>query len=82
MRWYGKKHSEYQLIEGDFLKQEHRDKITSANLVFVNNFAFGPTVDHHLKTIFQDLKDGARIVSSKAFCPQNFRMSDRNLSGE
>ncbi|KAF0309833.1 Histone-lysine N-methyltransferase, H3 lysine-79 specific [Amphibalanus amphitrite] len=80
MRWYGKKHSEYQLIEGDFLKPEHREKITSANLVFVNNFAFGPTVDHHLKTIFQDLKDGARIVSSKAFCPQNFRMSDRNLS--
>ena len=30
---------------------------------------------------FADLKDGARIVSSKAFCPLNFRITDRNLSG-
>ena len=31
---------------------------------------------------FADLKDGARIVSSKAFCPLNFRITERNLSGE
>lgn len=31
---------------------------------------------------FADLRDGARIVSSKAFCPLNFRITDRNLSGK
>lgn len=26
------------------------------------------------------MKEGAKIVSSKAFCPLNFRITDRNLS--
>ena len=46
----------------------------------MNNFAFGPEVDHQLKERFADLKDGARIVSSKPFCPLNFRITERNLS--
>ncbi|XP_021930748.1 histone-lysine N-methyltransferase, H3 lysine-79 specific-like isoform X3 [Zootermopsis nevadensis] len=81
MRWYGKKYGDYHLIKGDFLTDEHREKIVSATIVFVNNFAFGPTVDHMLKERFADLRDGARIVSSKSFCPLNFRITDRNLSG-
>lgn len=80
MRWFGKRFGEYKLIKGDFLVDEHREKINSATVVFVNNFAFGPNVDHHLKERFADLKDGARIVSSKSFCPLNFRITDRNLS--
>ncbi|XP_073994483.1 DOT1 like histone lysine methyltransferase grappa isoform X2 [Rhodnius prolixus] len=80
MGWYGKRYGEYQLIKGDFLTEEHREKIVSSTIVFVNNFAFGPTVDHMLKERFADLKDGARIVSSKSFCPLNFRITDRNLS--
>lgn len=31
---------------------------------------------------FAELRDGARIVSSKAFCPLNFRITDRTLSGK
>ncbi|XP_069362021.1 histone-lysine N-methyltransferase, H3 lysine-79 specific isoform X1 [Maniola hyperantus] len=80
MKWYGKKFGEYKLIKGDFLMDEHREKINSATIVFVNNFAFGPHVDHQLKERFADLKDGAKIVSSKSFCPLNFRITDRNLS--
>ncbi|XP_063703386.1 histone-lysine N-methyltransferase, H3 lysine-79 specific isoform X2 [Culicoides brevitarsis] len=80
MRWFGKKYNDYHLIKGDFLADEHREKINSATIVFVNNFAFGPNVDHQLKERFADLKDGARIVSSKSFCPLNFRITDRNLS--
>ncbi|KAJ8983529.1 hypothetical protein NQ317_012020 [Molorchus minor] len=64
----------------DFLTEEHREKINQATIVFVNNFAFGPSVDHQLKERFADLKDCARIVSSKSFCPLNFRITDRNLS--
>jgi len=81
MNWYGKKFGEFHLIKGDFLESEYREKIVSATIVFVNNFAFGPTVDHSLKERFADLKDGARIVSSKSFCPLNFRITDRNLTG-
>ncbi|XP_022223697.2 histone-lysine N-methyltransferase, H3 lysine-79 specific isoform X2 [Drosophila obscura] len=80
MSWFGKRYCEYKLIKGDFLVDEHREKITSSTLVFVNNFAFGPTVDHQLKERFADLRDGARVVSSKSFCPLNFRITDRNLS--
>lgn len=80
MRWFGKRFGDYKLLKGDFLVDEHREKINSATVVFVNNFAFGPNVDHHLKERFADLKDGARIVSSKSFCPLNFRITDRNLS--
>lgn len=77
MRWFGKKYGEYHLIKGDFLADEHREKINSATIVFVNNFAFGPNVDHQLKERFADLRDGARIVSSKSFCPLNFRITER-----
>ncbi|CAH0562233.1 unnamed protein product [Brassicogethes aeneus] len=80
MKWYGKKYGEYKLMRGDFLTEEHRERINQATIVFVNNFAFGPSVDHQLKERFADLKDGARIVSSKSFCPLNFRITDRNLS--
>lgn len=69
-------------MKGDFLSEEHREKIIGATIVFVNNFAFGPNVDHMLKERFADLKDGARIVSSKSFCPLNFRITERNLSGK
>ena len=48
----------------------------------MNNYAFGPEVDHQLKLRFQNLKEGARIVSSKAFAPVNFRITDRNLTGD
>lgn len=80
MKWFGKRYGEYQLLKGDFLCDEHREKIMSSSVVFVNNFAFGPNVDHQLKERFAELKDGAKIVSSKSFCPLNFRITDRNLS--
>lgn len=80
MKWYGKIHSEYKLIKGDFLEDKYKEVIMNSSLIFVNNFAFGPRVDHMLKMRFADLKDTSRIVSSKAFCPLHFRITDRNLS--
>ncbi len=35
--------------KGDFLKPEHRKTISESTIVFVNNYAFGPEVDHMLK---------------------------------
>ena len=80
MKWHGKTFSPYRLEKGDFLSEENRGKISEASVIFVNNFAFGPTVDHKLKQRFSSLKDGTRIISSKPYCPLNFRLTKRNLS--
>ncbi|KAH3695580.1 hypothetical protein DPMN_083041 [Dreissena polymorpha] len=66
--------------KGDFLSDDTKERINSATVIFVNNFAFGPQVDHQLKLRFANMREGAKIVSSKAFCPLNFRITDRNLS--
>ncbi|KAI8774133.1 serine-rich adhesin for platelets [Biomphalaria glabrata] len=81
MKWYGKEHGDFLIEKGDFLHDDVKEKLNKATIVFVNNFAFGPVVDHELKQRFANcLKEGARIVSSKAFCPLNFRITERNLS--
>ena len=35
-----------------------------------------------LKLRFANLREGAKIISSKAFCPLNFHITERNLSGK
>ena len=79
MKWYGKCYSDYELIKGDFLSPEFSERINSSTVIFVNNFAFGPALNHQLKLKFQNLPDGVRIISSAEFCPLNFRINDRNL---
>lgn len=80
MKWHGKTFSPYRLVRGDFLQEDSNAKIAEASVIFVNNFAFGPTVDHQLKQRFSSLKDGTRIISSKPYCSLNFRLTKRNLS--
>uniref|UniRef100_A0A0A9XZ65 Histone-lysine N-methyltransferase, H3 lysine-79 specific n=1 Tax=Lygus hesperus TaxID=30085 RepID=A0A0A9XZ65_LYGHE len=80
MKWYGKYYSKFHLYKGDFLEKPYREVILKSTIIFANNFAFGPEVDHHLKEIFADLDDGVRIVSSKEFSAINFRINQRNLS--
>lgn len=80
MKWHGKTYSPYNLEKGDFLLDVNQTKINKASVIFVNNFAFGPTVDHKLKQRFMSLNDGTRIISSKPYCPLNFRLTSRNLS--
>ncbi|KAL3315436.1 Histone-lysine N-methyltransferase, H3 lysine-79 specific [Cichlidogyrus casuarinus] len=81
MAFYGKRYQPYSLERNDFLAPVAHEKIISSSIIFANNFAFGPEVDHQLKERFQNLREGARIVSSKEFCPLNFRITDRNLGG-
>ena len=57
-----------------------REIINEAKLVFVNNYAFGAEVDHQLKLRFCNMAEGSFIISSKAFCPLNFRVNSRNLN--
>ena len=72
----------YMLICCSLFIRTYSKEIQASTIVFVNNFAFGPEVDQHLKDIFQDLNDGTRIFSSKSFCALNFRITDRNLTGK
>nr|QDF21436.1 histone-lysine N-methyltransferase, H3 lysine-79 specific-like protein [Brachionus koreanus] len=65
-----------KISTGDYVKE----LIDQSKLIFVNNFAFGAAVDHQLKLRFQDMPEGAFIVSSKPFCSLNFRINDRNTN--
>nr|CDS26561.1 histone h3 methyltransferase [Hymenolepis microstoma] len=80
MGFFGKPYQPYELIEGDFLSDEYRAVIETSTVVFANNFAFGPVLDYHLTQIFSGLQEGARIISSKAFCSRSKRLSDRQLN--
>jgi len=48
MRFYGKSSGIFQLEKGNFLNEKYRETINSATIIFVNNFAFGPHVDHQV----------------------------------
>lgn len=80
MNWHGKKYSEFDVYHGDFFEDRFKNIIKESTHIFVNNYAFKPEVDHKLKSIFSDLKDGAVIVSSKQFCQPNIRVTERNLT--
>ncbi|CAI7993879.1 Histone-lysine N-methyltransferase, H3 lysine-79 specific [Geodia barretti] len=80
MDWYGKSYGEFELIKGDFLDPSFDEILQSATVIFTNNFAFGPKLNHELKLKFANLKDGTKIVSSHEFCPINFRVTSRNMS--
>lgn len=80
MEWHGKTYTEFELFHGDFFEDRFTEIIKNATHILVNNYAFKPEVDHKLKQIFVNLKDGTQILSSKAFCSPISRITERNLS--
>eukprot|EP00050_Salpingoeca_kvevrii_P007610 m.297332 g.297332 ORF g.297332 m.297332 type:complete len:678 (-) comp13591_c0_seq1:341-2374(-) len=80
LAWFGKLHGKVELLRGDFLDKECREKISQADVIFVNNFAFGSEVNQELKERFKEAKEGARIVSSLNFAPLNFHITSRTLN--
>lgn len=80
MEWHGKTYTEFELFHGDFFEERFSEIIKNATHILVNNYAFKPEVDHKLKQIFVNLKDGTQILSSKAFCSPISRITERNLS--
>ena len=79
MAFYGKSFKPFKLIAGDFFDPNHQQAIVDSTIVFVNNFAFGPEVDHSLKDIFANMRDATKIISCWSFCPLNFRITARNF---
>lgn len=69
------------LLEGDFLENPVvADVLRRADVVLINNQAFGPDLNSKLVDRFLDLKDGCQIVSLKSFKPEGFEIQDRNVN--
>eukprot|EP00127_Corallochytrium_limacisporum_P001550 Clim_evm3s66 gene=Clim_evmTU3s66 len=79
MAFYGKEHGKYVIEQGDFLEDRVIEYIKKATVIFCNNFAFGPKVNHHLSQRLLDAQDGAVIISSLTFAPLHFRISERTI---
>lgn len=44
--------TQYDIQHGDFLDEEWRERISKADIIFVNNFAFGTQLNQELKVRF------------------------------
>ncbi len=55
--------------QGDFLTKEHRKTISESTIVFVNNYAFGPEVDHMLKERYVSLSFTIDTIFFSVFIP-------------
>ena len=70
-----------RLLEDDFLEnREIGEVLKRADVVLVNNQAFGPDLNSKLVDRFLDLKDGCQIVSLKSFKPEGFEIQERNVN--
>ncbi len=46
---------QYELEQGDFFEAEGlQDRLNQADVIFINNFAFGPKVNEKLKVCFAE----------------------------
>ncbi|KAJ8608319.1 hypothetical protein MRB53_039741 [Persea americana] len=67
-----------ELLEGDFTTHPRiPELLRKADVVLVNNQAFTPDLNDKLKTLFLELKDGARVVSLKNFVPGGWKLTER-----
>lgn len=70
-----------RLLRGDFLENhEIGEVLKRADVVLVNNQAFGPDLNSKLVDRFLDLKEGCQIVSLKSFKPEGFELQERNVN--
>ncbi|KAJ3054412.1 Nucleosomal histone H3-Lys79 methylase [Rhizophlyctis rosea] len=70
MRYYAKPCGRITLRKGDFLEdQEFHGILCSADVIFVNNYAFSAELNQMILAKFLDLKEGAKVISLKSFVP-------------
>lgn len=80
VRMWGLSVGAVHLINDDFLTNpELTDVLKRADVVLVNNQAFGPDLNSSLRDKFLDLKDGCQVVSLRSFKPENYDISERNM---
>ena len=49
MKSTGLTHGEIQIIQGDFTEQKFQTKILEADVIYVNNKIFGPSLNNQLE---------------------------------
>eukprot|EP00045_Choanoeca_perplexa_P020670 m.4838 g.4838 ORF g.4838 m.4838 type:complete len:522 (+) comp7221_c1_seq1:779-2344(+) len=79
--WLNAEIGEFKLEQGDFLDVKFKPLIQQADVIFVNNYVFGPKLNEQLKQLFDDyqLKQGCRIISSLSFAPTSHTINSRTL---
>jgi len=95
MGWYGKKYCPIDLYDGSFMDQPHKwrnvknnkndadfDWRREATVIFVNNYAFSEDLNLKLKRAFGEMNEGTKIISTKEFCPVDFKINDRNAGND
>ncbi|VDP50912.1 unnamed protein product [Heligmosomoides polygyrus] len=55
------------------------NEILEATIIFINNYAFEPSLDLHIKNMLADCHAGTRIISTKAYATGTKRVNMRNL---
>ncbi|KAK8219992.1 Nucleosomal histone H3-Lys79 methylase [Zalaria obscura] len=79
-RLWGLSVGSVHLLKGDFLEnREIGEVLKRADVVLVNNQAFGPDLNSKLVDRFLDLKDGTKIVSLKSFKQEGYEIQERNM---
>ncbi|CAO4387695.1 unnamed protein product [Caenorhabditis nigoni] len=78
MAFFGKVPSPFELIEGDFLTDENKERIKKATIIIANNLLFDDKLMKKLKEIFYFCNSGTRIVVTKLI--DNTRMTEDNFS--
>lgn len=69
------------LKRGDFLEDAKVHKVIErADVVFVNNYAFGSTINHRLMQLFLSMKEGATIVCFEAFRTLEHTITEHNMN--
>ncbi|GAM88280.1 hypothetical protein ANO11243_063130 [Dothideomycetidae sp. 11243] len=69
------------LLRGDFLDNKAISAaLLRADVVLVNNQAFGPQLNDALVHRFLDLKEGCQVVSLKSFKPEGLELHERNAA--
>lgn len=79
---YGRSAGTVHLSKGDFLEDDRVHKIISrVDVLFVNNYAFESDVNHRLMQTFLEMKEGAVIISFRAFRPPDYKITEYNMNG-
>ncbi|KAI8912028.1 histone methylation protein DOT1-domain-containing protein [Powellomyces hirtus] len=70
MRYYAKPCGRIKLRHGDFLEDPNiTEVIKSADVIFVNNYAFSAELNQRILGLFLDLKEKATVISLRSFLP-------------
>jgi len=61
MKWFGKKHGEFKLHQGDFTaieESKYLPALSKYSVIFANNFMYGEVINNKLAEIFMTLNPG------------------------